>query len=189
MGSGGNFKCYTCHRLFSHYRSLRRHIEDQHRHPRRYTCEECGKTYGRADNLRAHERKHQGPKERSPGRRSPQARRSRQTSPQSSRSAYQLEERCKSTSKETSRERSMSPKNPPGRSHSSHGRQRKNPSVCTDKEDGNRKTSTLSRKVRSPSRGSEKDESDLGDQLVVDVSPATRQEVERESGKAPTGKS
>ena len=196
MGPGGNFKCYTCQQFFSHYRSLKRHIEDQHRRPRRFTCEECGKTYGRADNLRAHERKHQGPRERSPRRRSsegspgkkvrersPQTRHSRQTSPRSSRSGYQPEERARSTSKKTSRERSVPPKNPPGRSHSSHGRQGRSPSRGTDREDSNRKTSTLSRKVRSPSRasrGSEKGESDLGDQLVVDVSPTTRQSVEGE---------
>ncbi|XP_041484594.1 zinc finger protein 646-like [Lytechinus variegatus] len=178
MGSEGSFKCYTCNRFFRHYRSLKRHLDDQHGHPRRYECEECGKTFGRLDNLRAHERKHR----RSPKRRSPRASRSPHRSPRSSR--YQLEERLPKRAQIHTRERSRSPRSTASRDRPHCDQHKSNQIDCKRGRGSERR---LSKERSSGKRGSER-EDDFGDHLVIDVSPTTRNEVERENRKPLKGK-
>ncbi|XP_071495992.1 uncharacterized protein [Diadema antillarum] len=63
----GLYKCYTCHRYFSHHRSLTRHIESEHRSRRSHECKQCGKLFSRRDNLLAHYRRlHRGHRGDSP---------------------------------------------------------------------------------------------------------------------------
>ncbi|XP_063969148.1 sal-like protein 1 [Lytechinus pictus] len=177
MRSEGN-KCFTCNRIFSHYRSLKRHLNEQHGHPRRHSCKECGKTYGRLDNLRAHERKHQ----RSPRRRSPQASRSPHRSPRSSR--YHLEERLPKCVQRHTRQRSRSPRSHSSRNHPDRDQQKRNQIDYKRGRDAERKLS----KERAPgARGSER-EDDFGDHLVIDVLPTTRNDVEGENRKPLKGK-
>ena len=50
--------CYICTRKFSHRKSLVRHNKAFHSDGNGYTCEECNKTWKRADNYRVHLMKH-----------------------------------------------------------------------------------------------------------------------------------
>ena len=161
---GGNFKCYSCQKYFTHHRSLQRHIDDQHRRPRRFECRECNRTYGRVDNLRVHTRKHhEGQTGRNSGRRvrSPEG---QSQSPVRRNSHSRSPVRRKSNHSSPLRNRRLDVVDQGSRSGA----------AAAPKEKANDKTSP---KNVSRSRESEKGCDDVGE-LIIDVSPVTRQCVD-----------
>ncbi|CDM31932.1 Zinc finger C2H2-type/integrase DNA-binding domain [Penicillium roqueforti FM164] len=56
--SDGRFRCLwqgcTSHTTFSSHSTLMRHIKIQHVKHRSVVCPECGRTFGRVDNMRGH---------------------------------------------------------------------------------------------------------------------------------------
>ena len=183
---GGNFKCYTCQKFFSHYRSLQRHIEHQHRRPQRFECHGCDRTYGRADNLQVHQRKHlekqaeKSPRERdperkdsperrarSPRRRSPQRRNPRSRSPQ------------RKTSRQTSSPRMRREAGEPGR--------RSSTVIGPQERRQAEEVRESPQRVARNGDGDKESENSCDDELVINMSPVTRQCVE--GSKTPlTGK-